>query len=410
MNVIGKGGWGFLSLLVVLPLAAGGSAQDPDLGSPMPRARATLDELVQDGKALGLVAVVTRKGHVVLEYVNGKRSSSSEEALTIDSIFRIYSMSKPITAVAALTFLDEGRFELDDPIADYLPELAALKVRGEGDEATVAARTMSVRDVFCHTTGWSYDTPWEAEARRLGNSNPDLAARVEALGSLPLEFQPGTRWRYGISSDVLGRLVEVLADKPLDQVFHDRIFKPLGMGDTGFVVPEQELPRLAQLSVMVGGKLKPSGRGAAIPPGSAPAFLSGGGGLYSTVGDYLLFLNMLRSGGALHGVRILNASTVELMTRDHLGDRPGEVLLAGRGYGLGVAVVTKRNRMLGKEGTWSWGGAAGTSFWVDPANDVIAVFMNQTWLDMGPRMRFQFAAAADIANWTDRDPEETEDD
>jgi len=389
-----------LGALALFPIAClSPAAQDAVSEEVMPRTRATMDDLVQEGQALGLAATITRAGQVVFEHACGRRSASSEDEPGLDTIFRIYSMSKPITAVAALTFFDQGRFGLDDPIARYLPELADLGVRGQKGGETIEARPISVRDVFMHTSGWSYSTPWEQEARRQGSRDPDLATLVKALGNLPLEFQPGSRWRYGISSDVLGRFVEVLGQKTLDEVFQERIFDPLGMADTAFSVPAEKRGRLAQLSIKVEGRLVPSPAGNGAPSGSAPTFLSGGGGLYSTLADYLRFLEMMRRGGAMGEQRILKESTVALMTRDHLGERPGEMLLAGRGFGLGVAVVRADRPWMGNAGSWSWGGAAGTSFWVDPQTDVVAVFMNQTWLDMGPRVRFQFAAAADIARW-----------
>ena len=213
---------------------------------------------------------------------------------------------------------------------------------------------------------------------------------VTALGEIPLAFQPGSRWEYGISHDVLGRLVEVLSEQPLDRFMEERIFKPLGMTDTGFYLDAADVDRLTQLYQTGSQGLKPSALAAAADPTQRPSYISGGGGLLSTTGDYMRFLHMMLAGGELDGKRILSEKSVALMTRDHIGKLPRSALLLGRGYGLGVAVETRDSRR-GSVGTWSWGGAAGTSFWVDPKAEEIGVFMVQNWLDFGPATRFQTA-------------------
>jgi len=313
-----------------------------------------------------------------------------------DSIFRIFSMTKPITCVSALILFEQGKFELDDPVAKFLPELSELRVSaaGENGEDTVPAEAMKVRDLFQHTTGWSYTTPWRQTAFRAGIADPSLADMVTALGDIPLEFQPGSQWEYGISHDVLGRLVEVLSEQPLDRFMAERIFEPLGMSDTGFHLDAEDVDRLAQLYQGGSDGLKPSAFAGRVDPTQRPPYLSGGGGLLSTSGDYLRFLRMMLAGGELDGKRILTKKSVELMTRDHIGNIPRGALLFGRGFGLGVAIQTQESAR-GSVGTWSWGGAAGTSFWVDPKAVEIGVFMVQTWQDFRPATRFQTSLTRD---------------
>lgn len=376
-----------LSLPLALVLCAFSFAPD-DLDA----ARQELKDLVQDGSAVGLVACLEREGQVVLSEVVGLADREEGAEMREDSIFRIFSMTKPITCVSALILYEEDLFELDDPVSRYLPELSELRVTGVGEDGkkTVPARTMKVRDLFQHTTGWSYTTPWRQAAVRAGKSDPSLADMVTALAEIPLEFQPGSRWEYGISHDVLGRLVEVLAEQPLDRFMAERIFEPLGMVDTGFHLGAEDVARLTQLYQGGSGGLKPSAIGGRVDPTQRPSYLSGGGGLLSTSGDYMRFLRMLLAGGELDGKRILSADSVELMTRDHIGNIPRSALLFGRGFGLGVAIQTQ-DSARGSVGTWSWGGAAGTSFWVDPKREEIGVFMVQNWQDFRPATRFQMA-------------------
>ena len=380
-----------LAIALAAPLLAlgGRSAWSDD---PFDAVRDDMQAMIDEGASVGLVGFVQVKDKIVFQHAVGMRDREAGTKLELDSIFRIYSMTKPMTCVAALTFFEEGRFKLDDPVAKYLPELAELKIKGEkGKDDQPLDSPMKVRDLFQHTTGWTYQTPWERKAKRT-TEDPDLADLVSALGTLPVDFQPGSRWEYGISHDVLGRLIEVLADKPLDEVFRERIIKPLGMIDTGFHVDKKNLARLVTLYANSGQGLVAVPSGLGNDPTRNPAWLSGGGGLFSTAADYLRFTSMMQAGGALDGTRILKEETVALMTRDHIGDIPRSMLLFGRGYGLGVAVQTKAT--LGSaEGTWSWSGIAGTMFWVDPGNMQTILLMNQTWMDMGPGIRFMGKAS-----------------
>lgn len=351
--------------------------------------RIDMAEMIEEGAAVGLVGAGTVGGELVFAHAAGMRDREAGAEVDVDTIFRIFSMTKPITCVAALTFYDEKRFELDDPVSDYLPELVDLKIEGKGGEEDRPLESpMKVRDLFQHTSGWSYETPWERVAQENGNAQPDLEDMVTALSTLPLLFQPGSRWEYGISNDVLGRFIEVLAEKPLDEVFQERIFAPLGMSDTGFHVDEEDLDRLMRMYFRMGKDLVADPETAKSDPTRNPAHLSGGGGLYSTAGDYLRFLAMMRGKGSLDGKRVLKSETVALMLRDQIGDIPRSMVLGNKGYGLGVSVVTEASELGGSLGTWSWGGAAGTMFWVDPEQDEAVILMNQTWLDFGPAFRF----------------------
>ena len=374
-------------LLALLPLSAGPGLQDDPGGDPLDGVRRELSSLVQEGAVVGALAVVERDGELVLSEGVGTRDG--EAPMREDTIFRIYSMTKPITCAGALILYDEGRFDLDDPVAKYLPELAHLEVEGAGEED--GAPVLRVRDLFQHTSGWSYQAPWRQAAREAGHPDPDLRAMVNALAGLPLEFSPGTRWEYGYSNDVLGRLIEVLSGTTFDRFLEERVFEPLGMVDTGFSVDADDADRLARLYGYGARELEPERLAQFGDSTLKPAFLSGGGGLFSTLGDYLRFLRAMLAGGELDGVRILRPETVAMMTRDQIDDIPRSAVLAGRGFGLGVAVVTRESERGTRPGTWSWGGAAGTSFWVDPEGGEIGIFMAQNWMDFRPATRFQTA-------------------
>ena len=355
---------------------------------------------VDSGRLPGLLVAVVRNDGLAWFETCGYRDVESGRAVEPDTIYRIYSMTKPITTVAALMLYEEGCFQLDDPVANFIPAFAGTRVFASGDAESFTtiplARPITVHDLMIHTSGLTYGFQHEHAVdalyrrRRIefnANVGP-LAEVVEAAAAQPLVFQPGMRWNYSISTDVLGRLVEIWSGVPLDTFFAERIFGPLGMRDTGFQVPEGQDDRFASNYLRTDG----DGLALADPAGEsrflAPAVtLSGGGGLVSTAADYLRFLRMLRGRGSLEDARLLGRKSVELMTMNHLpGDladmgRPrfAEMPFAGIGFGLGVSVMLDpaKARILGSPGEYAWGGMASTTFWVDPAEDLIVLLLTQ---------------------------------
>jgi CubicO group peptidase (beta-lactamase class C family) len=358
---------------------------------------------VDSGKLPGCLTAVMRRGRIAYLKGVGMSDPQSDRPVAEDTVFRIYSMTKPIVTAAAMSFFEEGRFQLDDPISRFLPEFADAEayVTGKGD----AIKTERVKggikiwQVMSHTAGFVYAgrtaSPVGALYEKAGinfqNRNKGyLADMVRALAKVPLRGQPGARWEYGVATDVLGRLVEVLGGKPLDEVLKERIFDPLDMKETGFQVRPDQISRLAAQFDYKDGSYVLSdpadGNSSFVKP---VTLFSGGGGLVSTVGDYLRFAEAMRRKGELDGARILGRRTVELMTMNHL---PGNVDLTamgqpvfsetpydGIGFGLGFSVVinvaaAKSACSLGEH---AWGGAASTAFWIDPVEDVVVVFMTQ---------------------------------
>ena len=344
--------------------------------------------------------------------------------MTRDTLFRIYSMSKPITGVALMMLYEEGHFFLNDPVARYIPELADLSVSvstadggtrmvsdgtqsrtiGEGDATKVGQtrkplRQPTIRDLLTHTAGFTYGVFGNTEVDKQYRDaailrNPNLQDFVQKLGGIPLQYEPGTRWHYSVAVDVQGRLVEVISGMRFGEFLEQRIFGPLGMTDTSFVVPKEKLGRFAQMYSPAGTAsgtdawLKPSTSTELVvaDPQASSGFLegatfeSGGGGLVSTADDYLRFSQMMLNGGELDGVRLLSPKTVELMTTNHLGDISMGMGRTGVGFGLGFAVAMNQGDIgeLGSVGEYNWGGAAGTRFWIDPAEELIGVFMVQS--------------------------------
>lgn len=376
---------------------------------------------VEAGRIPGALALVARHGKVAYLEARGMADMEAQKPMDEDTIFRIYSMSKPITSTCLMILHEEGRFLLKDPVSKYLPELGDLPVailedtddgfRGirmptvdeEGDvvvpkrdskeiQTVPADRDMTVLDLLRHTAGLTYGF--------FGNTNVDRAYRsagllfadksledmVAKLGKIPLLYQPGTRWHYSVAVDVQGRLIEVLSGMPFDQFLEERLCGPLGMVDTGFHVPKEDLHRLAQLYSPSGAEPRRSSEGGGLEPANPlmsrgyvqpPRVFSGGGGMVSTAADYLRFCQMHLNGGQLDGVRILSRKTTELMSTNHLGDIP--MGRGGYGFGLGFAVAMDQGGigMLGSAGEYNWGGAAGTKFWIDPKEDLIGIYMIQ---------------------------------
>lgn len=356
---------------------------------------------VDKGKLPGVQMLVSRRGELVHHDCYGFADVDAGTAVTPDTIYRIYSMTKPITSVGLMMLFEQGHFLLENPVQRFLPEFADLKVwdggTAEAPQTRPAARPVTVHDVLTHLSGLTYgfhhQHPLDElyRAQGLGDfSEPtyDLAQGIERLAELPLLFDPGTRWNYSMSTDVCGRLIEVMSGQPLDQYLQEHVLGPLGMVDTAFHAPDSDLERCSPLYTRgADGKVQRMGgaRRMVVPP----AFLSGGGGLVGTGRDYLRFCHMLLNGGELDGARLLGPRTLDYMTRNHL---PGGKLLnelgqstfsesamAGTGFGLGFGVIEDAAALqnLASEGEFSWGGAASTAFWVDPFEEICVVFMTQ---------------------------------
>jgi CubicO group peptidase (beta-lactamase class C family) len=351
------------------------------------RLSTTLQSEVARGRVPGAVALVARNGRVAYFESFGKRDPAADAPMARDTIFRIYSMTKPVVSVAAMMLWEQGRFLLDDPIGKYLPELNDLKVAVQRDgamEYAPAARKITIQDLFRHTSGLTYEFRGAGPIHKMYmeakiyRRNQSSAEQIATLGQMPLIHQPGTRWEYSRSTDVLGRLVEVLSGESLGSYLQNHIFAPLGMVDTAFHVPQVKHARLAEAFAKdpdSGGTVQ------LLEVRDAPKFESGGGGLVSTATDYAQFLQMMLNRGVLNGTRLLSRKTVELMTADHLGPITGapDLLVPGYGFGLGFAVRLHAGiaTMPGSIGQYFWGGLAGTTFWVDPAENLFAILLIQ---------------------------------
>jgi len=351
------------------------------------RLSAVLNARVTSGHIPGAVALVARHGKIAYHQSVGRLDPASDKPMTANAIFRIYSMTKPIVSVAVMMLWEEGRLLLNDPIGQYIPAFKATEVgviSGDIYDRTPADRPITVQDLLRHTSGLTYefrgDTPIHkayanARVARLKQSNVDQA---ETLAGLPLLHQPGTVWEYSRSTDVLGRLVEVISGQTLGTFLRERILTPLGMTDSGFSVPPDDHRRIAEPFL----KDPEGGTDVALLDIRRPAlFESGGGGMVATATDYAHFLAMLMGNGRLGQTRLLGRKMVELMTSDHLGSITGspDLLPPGHGFGLGFAVRTQSGMapFPGSVGAYYWGGAAGTTFWVDPVERLFAVLMIQ---------------------------------
>jgi CubicO group peptidase (beta-lactamase class C family) len=342
---------------------------------------------IERGRVPGAVALIARRGRLGFFESFGQRDAASGAPMPKDAIFRIYSMTKPITSVAAMMLWEEGRFLLGDPIAKYLPEFSGLEVAVARDgalERVPIERPITIQDLLRHTSGLTYEFRGSGPVHKMYmgakvySRAQSSADQVATLGRMPLLHQPGTRWEYSRSTDVVGRLVEVLSGQGLGAFFEEHILAPLGMVDTAFHVPERHHSRLAQAFA------KDPESGSAVQlleVRDPPNFESGGGGLVSTAGDYARFLQMLLAGGTFEGRRLLSRKTIELMTADHLGPITGapDLLLPGHGFGLGFAVRLHAGiaQVPGSVGQYFWGGLAGTTFWVDPAEQLFALMLIQ---------------------------------
>lgn len=373
--------------------------------------RFVADRYLATGRFPGFTLLISRGGRIAHLSFQGSAKVEDGQPMTADTLVRIYSMSKPITSVALLSLYEEGRFRLDEPVSTFIPSWADLRVFADGTAANHTTkfpeREMTIRDLLTHTSGltysWMYRHPVDALYRRAGvAAGHRLDDYVDLLAHQPLLFSPGSEWSYSVATDVVGRLIEIISGQSLDQFLSQRIFEPLGMVDTGFWVDDDRADRLAANYAVP--SLSPFGvpEGAEgdakvlIDAGDAdspfrrpPTFLSGGGGLVSTVGDYHRFTQMLLRGGGLDGARVLGRPTVEYATTNHL---PGGVDLAtmgqpvfsetrydGIGFGLGFSVVLDpaATQVICSPGEFAWGGAASTLFWIDPAEELTVIGLTQ---------------------------------
>jgi len=391
-----------------MPAQMAGKPEDVGLSSTqLKRLEAATKKNIDDGLMPGAVMLVARRGKVAWVSVQGKRAPDADDAMKFDSIFRIYSMTKPITSLVLMQLVEEGRLQVYDPVAKYLPEIGKMKV---GTEVTVDGqprlrlsdpeRAMTVQDLLRHTAGLTYASRGTSLVHKayidakIGDRTATNEEMVKRLSGVPLLFTPGERWDYSVAVDVQGRLIEVLTGKTLMEAFNERVFGPLGMVDTAFQVPVAKLARAAQPGQ------KPNG-----PPmttrfkvDDGAKYESGGGGLLGTTEDYLRFSLALANGGTFQGKRIIGRKTLEFMTADHVGNRPGRP--DGFGFGLGFEVHTRLGgdaALMGSVGEYGWSGAAGTTFWVDPKEQLVGIYMVQASAEDTRFLRNQFRSMVQAA-------------
>ncbi|MDG2304184.1 MAG: serine hydrolase [Candidatus Binatia bacterium] len=357
---------------------------------------------VVPAKIAGCLTIVARKGHIVHCEAQGSMDLEREKPMREDVLFRIYSMSKPITSVAMMMLVEEGSVQLTDPVHRFIPEWKNLRVYESGNHPRFvtrrAERPMTIADLLTHTAGLTYGfmerTNVDAAYRKLGilgrTDGPTLRDMIEGLAELPLEFSPGTSWNYSVATDVLGYLVQTISGQPYDRFLQNRILGPLGMTDTGFTVPDSERERFAACY----GRTRSKRLVLQDDPEKSVycrdvTLFSGGGGLVSTAHDYLRFCTMLLRGGELDGARILGPRTIDYMTKNHLPeDRDltqmsvgafSETKYEGTGFGLGFSVVLDpvAAKVTSSSGEFAWGGAASTAFFIDPKEELIVIFLTQ---------------------------------
>lgn len=339
------------------------------------RIRPIMQGYVDKGNVPGFLTVIARRGKVVHFETIGMQDVENNKPIEPDTIFRIYSMSKPVTSVAVMMLFEEGRFQLGTPVSRFIPEFKDMKVYNEDQsEIMDAKKQITIKHLLMHTSGLTYG--WggkpvdelyrEAKIFEPGSTLADMGKK---LGEIPLVHEPGEKWQYSVSVDVLGYLVEVVSGMPFEEFLQTRLFGPLGMDDTAFSVPDEKVHRFAAL-------YRPNDENGLDRVGDAPLakddvsfFPSGGGGLVSTAADYMRFAQMLLNGGELDGVRILGKKTVELMRYPHHDNW----------FGLGFSVVTRKDppNTLDSVGNYGWGGAAATTFWIDPEENLVGLLMTQ---------------------------------
>jgi len=389
------------ALLAPLPGAPPAKAAEGFDAARLARLAQVMQGFVDRKELPGMVLQVDRKGRPVTRLALGCQDVAGSRPMATDTIFRIASMSKPVTSVAVLILWEEGRLRLDDPLSKFIPEFKGVQVgtpgkAGEEPQLSGTTREITIRDLLTHRSGLSYgfngDGPIQEAYHKLGVTDGldaaafDLAENMARLAKAPLAHDPGKAFHYGLSTDVLGRVVEVVSGQSLEAFFQARIFRPLRMQDSSFILPPEKASRLAEVATGAeGGGLRlmkdPESFGRVhLSPveGYRPGrhYLSGGAGLLSTAADYARFLGMLVNRGSLDGARILSPKTVELMTTSHTRGLPAT---NGRDFGLGVSVLVDlgASRQLGSPGNFGWSGLYGTFFWVDPRSRLVAVLMTQ---------------------------------
>ncbi len=364
----------------------------------LPRIARHIERYVDEGKLPGVLCLVSRGGEEAFFHAHGLRDVERGEPMRRDTVVRLYSMTKPVASVALMMLYEEGRFQLDDPVAKTIPAWRDLAVFDRGDAERYAVKPLdaplAIKHLLTHTSGLTYgfmnQHPVDAMYRAADVTGGTLEDMAEKLAAIPLKFSPGTRWSYGVSTDVCGYLVERFSGQPLDEFVGARIAAPLGMTDSGFHVRAEAADRLAACYQHVpSGGYRLQDDPARSRYRQRPTFLSGGGGMVGTIDDYHRFARMLLGKGTLDGRRLLGRKTVEYMASNHL---PGNCDLAamgqpvfsetsyeGVGFGLGFSVVVDpaAANVLGSPGEFAWGGAASTYFWIDPVEEVIAVFLTQ---------------------------------
>lgn len=363
---------------------------------------AVLHRYVDEGKLPGVQTAVTRRGEIVHRDCYGFTDVEAGAPVVPDTIYRIYSMTKPITSVALMMLYEEGHFLLDDPVERWLPELAAPQVwvggTADAPETRPATVPITIHQLLTHTAGLTYGFQYAHPVDQLYRAvdvgdftvpDYDLDEMLARLADLPLLYEPGTQWGYSVATDVCGALIERMSGERLDDHLRRRVLEPLGMVDTGFSAPVDVLDRCSVLYATLPGIEPRTAMAPAAAMTTPPKLLSGGGGLVGTTDDYLRFCHMLLNGGELDGARLLSPRTLALMTRNHLpngGDLNSmgqatfsETEMAGMGFGLGFSTLldAAANRSMASEGSFAWGGAASTAFWVDPVTEVCVVFMTQ---------------------------------
>lgn len=357
------------------------SPEDVGMSSEkLAQAKSSVQALIDDEKIAGANIIVARKGKIVLFETLGMRVQKAKKPMQQDTIFRIYSMTKPITSVAVMMLYEQDKLKLDDPISKHIPEFKGLKVYAESDKHDDQVHQISIRDLLRHTSGLTYgyfgNTAVDKMymAKSVLKQKSSLQDMINKLSVLPLLHQPRTKWHYSVSTDVLGYLVQKISGQPLDEFFRQKIFEPLDMKDTAFYVPNEKVNRFAACyGPRQNGGLKVIDDPAKSQYRAQPLLFSGGGGLVSTARDYLRFSQMLLNKGQLDGKRLLRSETVEMMTSNQLPDSVKRG--AGEGFGLGFSVGLRDGRF--PQGEYGWGGAASTHFWISPKDELIVIALSQ---------------------------------